>query len=379
MKIQLIIPTIIFSLISLTGLSQDSIFIYDIASQSLIQKIMPAYNVNTVSDSTNPSFGIHGITNMPSSPPLNTYPSTNISLKQKASDFYTAFNFPFSAVSLIRYGFNITAAVIGKRALLVYKYDVRQPNSHWRNLADANPFYENGTIQYGWNKLTPVRYYGLNSFDLPFNGIFAVVEVAENIGDDAGYFGLAFDTTANAYDSLLLYNISYPKKDPSFPIYPDSTNGDTLYMKYGRVDYLNANSFAAYYGANGEYDSPFFDANFHVRGIRWSAQENNFLTRKEFYFLKYVVDSLATAVNEINNNGLFTIFSNPATDHLTLELPPINSITQIKIFNMLGDLTYSRAITSEKTTIDISTLISGAYIVQVEIKNAISRQKLIKQ
>jgi hypothetical protein len=197
--------TLILSLTIINVFSQDSVFIYDIATQSLTTRTLPAYNMNAVSDSTNPSIGIYGMSGMPASLPVNTYPASNISLLQKASDYYTTFNFPFTAVCLIRYGFNITASVIGRRALLVFNFDVRQSNSSWRNLSDANPFYENGTIQYGFNKLTPVRYYTLNSPDI--TGVsLAVVEVAENIGDYAGYFGLAFDTTANAYDSLLLYS-----------------------------------------------------------------------------------------------------------------------------------------------------------------------------
>jgi hypothetical protein len=380
MRIKKIILALIFSVSLMNAFSQDSIFIYDIASQSLTQKPMPAYNVNAISDSTNPSFGVHGVTNMPTSLPLNTYPSSNISLLQKASDIYSTFNFPFTASALIRYGFNITAAVIGKRALLVFNYDVRQPNSHWRNLSDANPFYENGTIQYAFNKLTPLKYYTFGTPDTS-KLLFAVVEVAENIGTDAGYFGLAFDTTANAYDSLLLYNISYPKKD-MFPIYPDSTNGDTLCLKYGRVDGYSQNEFQAYMGGDGEYDSPFFDEHFRLRGIRWSLQSNFFIDRKGFYFLKYVIDSLATSLSDIESNSSWSIFPNPATNNISIRFDkPLKTNTSLIISNILGQTIEKGylSIGDIKVETDISNLASGIYVITIIDTAGVRNGKFIKQ
>ena len=50
------ILALIFSIVQLNAHSQDSIYVYDIASQSLTKKLMPAYNVNAVADSTIPSF-----------------------------------------------------------------------------------------------------------------------------------------------------------------------------------------------------------------------------------------------------------------------------------------------------------------------------------
>lgn len=359
---------------------QDSIYIYDISSQSIIQKPMPVYNTNAASDSTDPSFGVNGMTNLPSSIPASTYPSSNVSLIEKAADYYTSFNFPFTAVSLVRYGFNITSAIIGKRALLVFNFDVRQPHSHWRNLSDANPFYENGMIQYGFSKLTPVKYYTLNTPDT--SGVsMAVVEVAENIGDDAGHFGLAFDTTANAYDSLLLYNISYPKKDV-FNIYPDSTNGDTLYMKYGLVDGHDQKEFQAYFGGDGEYDSPFFDQYFRLRGIRLSVQTNYFISRKEFYFLKFIVDSLATDIDEFKSTEGWKIFPNPVSNKLTISfVQPLKSEATLFLTNVFGQTIKSiqLSVGSSNVDEDVSGLARGIYFVTVKSTENFIVEEFVKE
>lgn len=317
---------------------------------------------------------------MPLTPPLNTYPSSNVSLKEKAANIYSTFNFPFTAVTQIRYGFTLASAVIGRRALLVFSYDVRQPFVGWRNLSDAYPFYENGAIQYGFNKLTPVKYYCLNNPD-NVNSVWSVVEVAENIGDDAGYFGLAFDTTANAYDSLLIYNISYPKKD-MFNIYPDSTNGDTLYIKYGRLDSYNQILFSAYRGGEGEYDSPFFDKNFHLHGIRWSSQDNYFIGRKGFYFLKYVIDSLATDVAEISSNNSFGIYPNPAAQNIFIQFnEPLKSNASLIISNVLGQAIATRQLSMGEINAeeDVSQLPNGIYAVTIKDILGVGNRKFIKE
>jgi len=89
-----------------------------------------------------------------------------------------------------------------------------------------------------------------------------------------------------------------------------------------------------------------------------------------------------TGVEEITHHsitGAFEIYPNPAFEHLTLELQANSSKSEIKIFNMLGGLVYSSRLTGQKTTIDISTLTKGMYIIQVATADEISRQKLIKE
>lgn len=357
-------------------ISQDSILIYDVATMSVATQLLPTFNNNTPSDSTNPYFGVYGITDMPDIPPALTYPNTEISIIQKASDYYTSLNFPFTAITLIKYGLNVTAAVIGKRALLVFNYDVYYPNyQQWRNLSDTNPFYENGSIQYGFTKLTPVRYYCRNH---PQQGLnFAIIEVAEDIGDYSGYFGLAYDTVPNAYDSVLLYNLSYPNE--GFPNhYSTPVNGDTLCMKYGYIP-DSYPIFSAYWGGNGEYVSPFFDKNYRIHGIRWSYSAVYKFRRPDFYFAKHVLDSLLTGTNEIKTTN-WKVYPNPALDKLTVELPTVPNDATIEIKNLLGEILYSeKFVASSNNTINISEFSNGVYFIQIRNEQKLSIKKFIKQ
>lgn len=75
----------------------------------------------------------------------------------------------------------------------------------------------------------------------------------------------------------------------------------------------------------------------------------------------------------------FSIFPNPAADYISIELPATISNKEIKIFNMCGELTYLSTTTRQNTTIDISTLVRGVYIIQIATRDKIGRQKLIKQ
>ncbi len=76
----------------------------------------------------------------------------------------------------------------------------------------------------------------------------------------------------------------------------------------------------------------------------------------------------------------FRIFPDPATDYLTVELPEAASTkTDIKIFNMLGDLEYAAVAGKQTTTIDVSAFAKGIYFIQLTTGNKTGTQKFIKQ
>ncbi len=75
----------------------------------------------------------------------------------------------------------------------------------------------------------------------------------------------------------------------------------------------------------------------------------------------------------------FSIFPNPAINNLTLELPENISKTEIKIYNMLGELEYAAEASKQKTDIDISAFAGGLHVVQISSGESISRKKFIKQ
>jgi hypothetical protein len=343
---------------------QDNIFIYDLQTQNINSVILPAFSNAIVSDSTNAYIDTLGFTSLPTAIPSIVYPNTSISIIENASHFYSTFNFPFAALTRINYGLKISAAVIGRRALLVYYFDVRDYNSaQWRNLHDCNPYFDNGAIMYGGMQLHPLRYYTL---DTTLQGIYnpqlAVIEVAEDVGKLGGYFGLEFDTTLHGYDSLLLYNLSYPNQ--GYPAYYSSpVNGDTMCLKYGLITNPDSTSFGAYYGGDGEYTSPYFDKNFRIRGTRYSTQANLKLSRKDFYFLKYVTNSLATDLQEIPDVSGFTLYPVPASTELYMEVSFDQNVS-FTVYDLIGKEIKS-GVFIRQTTFRVDDLPDGIYFISL--------------
>jgi len=85
----------------------------------------------------------------------------------------------------------------------------------------------------------------------------------------------------------------------------------------------------------------------------------------------------------ISNNELekfsFNVFPNPASDHLTLKFAQNTSKAEVKIYNLLGELKSTSSKSSTESTIDISDLSNGVYIIEVTTERNIMRQKFIKQ
>jgi len=89
-------------------------------------------------------------------------------------------------------------------------------------------------------------------------------------------------------------------------------------------------------------------------------------------------------INGINNAvvtipSLLKIYPNPASDHLTLKFAQNTSKAEIKIYNLLGELKSTSIKSSSESSIDISDLSNGVYIIEVTTEKNIMRQKFIKQ
>lgn len=79
-------------------------------------------------------------------------------------------------------------------------------------------------------------------------------------------------------------------------------------------------------------------------------------------------------VNELDRNSIAAIYPNPAVDRLTVETTT-TGITNLKVYNFLGQLVIEKQLTQDKTVIDIANLSPGFYTVNV----GASVQKFIKE
>lgn len=95
-----------------------------------------------------------------------------------------------------------------------------------------------------------------------------------------------------------------------------------------------------------------------------------------------ICHSVTTFIIGISKNNIvskISIFPNPAFDNLSVTVQTSASKTEIKIFNLLGELEYSSSETKQKIDLDVSGLTSGLHIIQIATGDNISRQKFIKK
>ncbi len=94
-------------------------------------------------------------------------------------------------------------------------------------------------------------------------------------------------------------------------------------------------------------------------------------------------DSLATAIAEVEQMKELRVYPNPASDELTIELPPNlqNSKLTLRLHNQLGQTVHSQAWREESNTqtISVASLPSGFYVVSVSNGAETWYQKVIVQ
>lgn len=72
------------------------------------------------------------------------------------------------------------------------------------------------------------------------------------------------------------------------------------------------------------------------------------------------------------------IYPNPASNNLTLDIASSFSKAEITIYNLLGEIVYANTTVSKTSSLDISSLMPGIYILEARADKLLSRQKFIK-
>ena len=75
-------------------------------------------------------------------------------------------------------------------------------------------------------------------------------------------------------------------------------------------------------------------------------------------------------------NFKWSVIPNPNNGKFIIEIPN-NTLAQIKIYNLLGELNYSLQISNHQTSIDLSNLNNGVYLVSINNGTQISTKRLI--
>ena len=92
--------------------------------------------------------------------------------------------------------------------------------------------------------------------------------------------------------------------------------------------------------------------------------------------MKY--DSVFVGINEIMDSRL-SIYPNPATDKITIEITEGQAPSQLSMINLNGEEVLTRSLIKPKTQIDISTLPGGVYFVRLTNDKIVEVGKFVKQ
>ncbi|HNW67481.1 MAG TPA: C25 family cysteine peptidase [Bacteroidales bacterium] len=106
---------------------------------------------------------------------------------------------------------------------------------------------------------------------------------------------------------------------------------------------------------------------------------NDIYTSYDFESVVYV-NIGSTGIAE-NGTAVNRIFPNPTTDHITVELAPMNQISgEIAIYDIYGKLLFTTPIVETVQTIDMSTFAPGMYLIKIMDGNqTIQTEKIIKK
>jgi hypothetical protein len=172
-----------------------------------------------------------------------------------------------------------------------------------------------------------------------------------------------FDTISNTQMLLNLGTMALANDGKIYLAHYTAGNGlgDTL---LGVINYPDSLGLACSYNHYG----------FNLNG------KNSVLSLPNFIETPYNYISCIETINESDENLKdIVIFPNPANEYITIENPATTKNATLSVFNLQGQLIFSQAIKEEKTSVNISTLARGMYIIKVYSEKGVAIKKFIKE
>jgi hypothetical protein len=95
----------------------------------------------------------------------------------------------------------------------------------------------------------------------------------------------------------------------------------------------------------------------------------------ELHNKDYSIGTLNIGIADLESNNI-KIYPSPTTDNLTIEMP---QSSRIEVMNVEGQIISLIESADKKTTINLSNLSSGIYIIKALTENGIVTKKFLKQ
>lgn len=150
----------------------------------------------------------------------------------------------------------------------------------------------------------------------------------------------------------------------------DANNNQTsqLYQSWNGSNWVNVWQYEGAYDANN-FEKSHTYKNWNAAGTKIESGDSSY----SFYHTVLGINGLMA------QNGNLTVYPNPASTQITIEICALPTQSQLSISNLNGQQLITRQITSPKTQVDISSLPSGVYFVRLTSDKTVATGKIIKQ
>jgi len=98
----------------------------------------------------------------------------------------------------------------------------------------------------------------------------------------------------------------------------------------------------------------------------------------DYFIVRIPEDGVNSVTTILNNKEILSVYPNPASNILTIELS-IPDIAEYKIYDITGQLIHQSTIKTPTTTIDITSLAVGIYVIQLQTQQGVVSKKFVKQ